>query len=302
MGLSHIAAALSPSLFIMCSSLYAVQHVRRMRGGSQAQFLRASDGNFYVTKFQNNPQHTRVLANEMIASRLGKWLSLPVPEVAVIEVSEWLIQHTPELCFEGVGHSVRCQSGLHLGSRYPVDPWEGNVFDYLPESMFDKVRNADDFPRMMVLDKWAGNADGRQAIFSRSGRQRKFTVTFIDQGYCFNAGEWTFTDLALHGVYYRNYVYAGVTGWESFEPVLTKAEEADELDVWRAAESVPPEWYGYDYGGLEKLVQTLYERRPRIRDLITAFRDSSRNPFPNWKQPSFCAVPSSTWICKQQAV
>ena len=273
-----------------------------MRGGSQAQFLRTSDGNFYVTKFTNNPQHTRVLANEMIASRLGKWLGLPVPEVAVIEVSDWLIQHTPELRIEVAGHSVPCQSGKHLGSRYPVDPWEGVVFDYLPESYFSKVKNADDFPRMTVLDKWAGNADGRQAIFSRSGRQRKFNAHFIDQGYCFNAGEWTFTDLPLHGVYYRNYVYAGVTGWESFEPVLTKAEEAEELDLRRATECAPPEWYDYDYEGLEKLVQALYERRPKIRDLIAAFRDSSRNPFPNWKQPSFCAMTSSPWICEQQAV
>jgi len=286
----------------MSSQLYAVQQIRRMRGGSQAQFLRASDGNFYVTKFQNNPQHPRVLANEMLASRLGQWLGLPVPEVAAIEVSEWLIDNTPELRIESAGHSVKCASGKHLASRYPVDPWEGVVFDYLPESMFEKVRNAADFARMLVLDKWAGNADGRQAIFFKSGRQRKYTAQFIDQGYCFNAGEWTFTDLALHGVYYRNYVYAGVTGWESFEPVLTKAEEADDIDLWRCAECVPPEWYGCDTEGLQKLVEALYERRPKIRDLITAFRDSSRNPFPNWKQPSSCAVPQSTFAYEFQAL
>lgn len=265
-----------------------------MRGGSQAQLLRASDGNFYVTKFQNNPQHTRVLANEMLASRLGQWLGLPVPEVAIIEVSEWLIRNTPELCFESVGHSVQCQRGRHLGSRYAVDPWKGVVFDYLPERWFGKVMNPGDFARMLVLDKWAGNADGRQAIFFKTGRQRKYTAQFIDQGYCFNAGEWTFPDLALHGVYYRNYVYAGVTGWESFEPVLTKAEEVEDLDLWRCAECIPPEWYECDREGLKKLVQTLHERRPKIRDLITAFRDSSRNPFPNWKSPSSCSVPQST--------
>jgi hypothetical protein len=272
-----------------------------MRGGSQEQFLRASDGNFYVTKFQNNPQHKRVLANEMLASRLGQWLDLPVPEVAEIEVSEWLIQNTPELHVESVGHSVPCQSGLHLGSRYPVDPLEGVVFDYLPESMFHKVRNPEDFARVLVLDKWAGNADGRQAIFFKSGRQRKYMAHFIDQGYCFNAGEWTFTDLALHGVYYRNYVYAGVTGWESFEPALTKAEQADMvLDLWRCAECIPPEWYDYDYDGLQKLVEALYERRSKIRDLITDFRDSSRNPFPNWKPPASCAIPQSTFAYEFQ--
>jgi hypothetical protein len=244
-----------------------------------------------------------VLANEMLASRIGQWLGLPIPEVEAIEVSEWLIENTPDFRFDVAGHSVKCHPGTHLGSRYPVDPLDDVVYDYLPESMFHRVRNAADFVRMLVLDKWAGNADGRQAIFSKKAGQRKYTAHFIDQGYCFNAGEWTFTDLALHGVYYRNYVYAGVTGWDSFEPALTKAEEADiVLDLWRCAECIPREWYDYDYDGLQKLVESLYERRSKIRDLITDFRDSSRNPFPNWKQPVSCAAPQSTFAYEYPAL
>lgn len=118
-----------------------------MRGGSQSHLLRASDGGFYVTKLLGNPQHNRVLANEMLASRLGKWLGLPIPEVAVIEISDWLIEHTPDFRFEIAGHSVKCHPGRHLGSQYPVDPLEGVVFDYLPESMFQQIRNAEDFAR-----------------------------------------------------------------------------------------------------------------------------------------------------------
>jgi hypothetical protein len=75
----------------------AVQHVRRLRGGSQSQLLRASDGLYYVTKFQNNPQHVRVLANEMLATRLGQLLGLPVPRVKAIKVCDWLIAHTDDL-------------------------------------------------------------------------------------------------------------------------------------------------------------------------------------------------------------
>ena len=91
----------------MSPQLYAVQHIKRMRGGSQSHLLRASDGGFYVTKLLGNPQHNRVLANEMFASRLGQWLGLPIPDVAAIEVSDWLIEHTPEFCFESAGHSLR---------------------------------------------------------------------------------------------------------------------------------------------------------------------------------------------------
>jgi hypothetical protein len=124
-----------------------------MRGGSQSHLLRASDGNFYVTKFQGNPQHTRVLANEMFGSRLGLWLGLPMPAVEVILVDEWLIEHTPELVFELSDMTVKCNPGKHLGSRYAGDPLTHSVFDYLPEQLFTRVKAPDDFARALVLDK-----------------------------------------------------------------------------------------------------------------------------------------------------
>jgi hypothetical protein len=72
----------------MSACISAVQHLRKLRGGSQSHLLRASDGAWYVTKFQNNPQHVRVLANEMLATRLGLALGLPMPRVETIEVSD----------------------------------------------------------------------------------------------------------------------------------------------------------------------------------------------------------------------
>ena len=80
----------------MNTCISAVQHLRPLRGGAQAHLLRASDGACYVTKFQNNPQHIRVLANEMLATNLGRALGLPMPRVEVIEVSDWLIEHTED--------------------------------------------------------------------------------------------------------------------------------------------------------------------------------------------------------------
>lgn len=34
-------------------TLYAQQHIRRMRGGSQAHLMQASDGGYWIVKFQN---------------------------------------------------------------------------------------------------------------------------------------------------------------------------------------------------------------------------------------------------------
>lgn len=266
--------------------LTAVQQIRRMRGGSQSHLMRASDGGFVVVKFQNNPQSVRVLANEFLATRLGLWLGLPMPEVAVIEVSDWLIAQTAELRMQSAGHETPCSSGLQLASRYVADPEHEVVFDYLPERlMLKKTRDLAMFSRVLVLDKWTGNADGRQAVFTKRTQARKYDVHFIDQGYCFNCSDWDFPDSPLRGVYARNCVYQHVTGWDAFEPVLSRVEQIDCADLWRLTEGMPEEWWSRgdtDVDALSRLIETLHKRRSLPRDLITAFRNSTRSPFPNW--------------------
>lgn len=253
-----------------------------MRGGAQSHLMRCDDDHFYVIKFRNNPQHMRVLANELLATRLAERVGLPVPVTEVVEVGNWLIKHSPELNFQLAGNVIACEPGLQFGSRYVVNPVEGRVLDWLPVELFDRLRNIDAFAGMLALDKWTGNANGRQAAFWRKGRERKYTATFIDQGYCFNAGEWTFPDYPLRGVFARNEAYAWVKGWESFEPWLSRIENMCEDEVWKQAGEVPPEWYSSDWGALEKLGLELLKRRMRVRELINCFRVSVRTPFPRW--------------------
>src|SRR5260370_317047 len=94
------------------------------------------------------------------------------------------------------------------------------TLDYLACELLQRVVNVGDFARVLVLDKWTCNSDGRQTIFCRkTPRSQRYAATFIDQGYCFNAGAWSFPDYPLRGVYANNCVYEGVTGWAAFEPV-----------------------------------------------------------------------------------
>ena len=64
------------TLASMAAMKLAVEHVRRMRGGAQVQLMRCDDEAYYIVKFQNNPQHLRILANEMLATRLAARLGL----------------------------------------------------------------------------------------------------------------------------------------------------------------------------------------------------------------------------------
>jgi hypothetical protein len=240
-----------------------------------------------VVKFQNNPQHRRVLANEMLATRLASAAGLTVPETAVVEVSPWLIEHTPELEVDLGQRREPCAAGLQFGARYVGGLMPGQVVDYLPEEQLGEVRNLAEFAGMLALDKWTANANGRQAVFTRKAREHRYSCCFIDQGFCFHAGEWRFEDAPLRGVYPRNVVYAGVSGWQNFEPWLTRMEKMEPARVWQAAEEIPPEWYGQegkagDMNDLEALVETLLKRRGRIRELIEEFGRSGREPFPKW--------------------
>ncbi len=263
-------------------AVLATQHIRAMRGGAQGHLMLGADEELYVVKFQNNPQATRVLANEFLATRLAKKAGLSVPECDVVEVTPWMIETTPELCIKLQHSSERCRSGLQFGSRFVGGLMPGLVVDYLPEPLLMDVKNLAEFAGMLIIDKWTCNTNGRQAVFVRKGREKRYSAMFIDQGYCFSAAEWTLEDVTLRGVFPRNAVYAQVSGWESFEPWLTRVETMDEAWIWKLAEMVPVEWYGGDTAEIEHLIEKLLIRRIAVRDLIANFRKSDREPFPNW--------------------
>ncbi|MGB9105344.1 MAG: HipA family kinase [Terriglobales bacterium] len=276
--------------------LTAAQHVRRMRGGSQAQLLRASDSHLYVVKFTNNPQGVRILANDWIASRLARRIELPVPEVAAVEISPWLIRSTPELFFELSSGRAACNEGVHFGSRFAVNPQDGIVTDLLPAACLPRVTNLAAFIGALVLDKWTCNTDRRQAVYVRTDDSAGYSAVLIDQGHCFNATNWNFPDSPLYGLYGSRDVYLQVTSWESFEPWLTCVETLDAQELLEIANSASPVWYDHDELGLAQLVSQLILRQRYLRRIIADLEHSTVNPFPNWRQSasSYAAASASS--------
>ena len=158
---------LAPCVTSMAAMKLAVEHVRRMRGGAQAQLMRCDDDAYYIVKFQNNPQHLRILANEMLATRLAARLGLAVPQVEVVEVRPEIIAYTPDLVIQlGLGRKP-CSAGKQFGSQFPGHPARMTVHDFLPDEQLRAVGNLPDFLGVFVFDKWTCNTNGRQAIFFR---------------------------------------------------------------------------------------------------------------------------------------
>ncbi len=280
--------------------LQALEQIRRMRGGAQSQLMRCSDGCYYVVKFQNNPQHRRILVNELLGTRLAGRLGLPITPAEIIHVSEELIRLTPELCMEMPRTRVPCQAGLQFGSRYPGDPRRLTLHDFLPDERLRAVENLCDFAGMLVFDKWTCNTNGRQTLFFREEPRRplaqgnghessedqdgSYEAIMIDQGFCFNAGEWNYPDAPLRGLYARNRVYEGVIGMESFAPWMERVEKSvTERVLAEVIREIPPEWYEDDYDAVMRLVEQLYRRRTRVPELLLAAKNTTRQPFPNWR-------------------
>ncbi|MCX6637426.1 MAG: hypothetical protein NT090_20420 [Acidobacteria bacterium] len=142
--------------------------VRKMRGGAQAHLMEADGGRFYVVKFVNNPQHRRILVNEMIASVLLDYLRISQPETAVIELTPQFLGENPDVFIQLGTRRAPVPPGWHFGSRYPGDPNLTAVYDFIPDALLSRVVNFNEFLGMLVFDKWAANADARQSIFFRA--------------------------------------------------------------------------------------------------------------------------------------
>jgi hypothetical protein len=106
-----------------------------MRGGAQGHLMLGADDFLYVVKFQNNPQDIRVLANEFMATRLAQAAGLSVPICAVVEVTPWLVETTPELLIKLAHSTEPCRPGLQFGSQFVGGLMPEQVVDYLPEPM-----------------------------------------------------------------------------------------------------------------------------------------------------------------------
>jgi HipA-like kinase len=304
----------------------ALEQIRRMRGGAQSHLMRCSDENYYVVKFQNNPQHRRILVNELLGTRLASRLGLPTAPVEVVEVGAELIRLTPELCIELPRSRTPCAAGPQFGSRYPGDPRRMTLHDFLPDEKLREVENLHDFAGMLVFDKWVCNTNGRQTVFfedvaragagtrgegplraaapadaapgevargtfpqgetphGEAGRGRAYKMVMIDQGFCFNAGEWNFPDAPLRGLYARSRVYEGVTGMDSFGPWLERLEKRiTEKVLGELTEEIPPAWYEDDYDAVLRLLEQLHRRKRRVEELILSAKSSNRQPFMSWR-------------------
>lgn len=278
--------------------LTATRFLRKMRGGAQAHLLAAESGNgsgYFVTKFIDNPQHRRILANEWIAARLLEYLQIASPRVALVDVSSAFLERNPEVCLTLGPKKHAVTPGWHLGSQFPGNPHTEAVYDYLPDALLPQVVNLADFAGVLAFDRWTGNSDARQAIFFRRRirewldhpgtppQQKGFIAQMVDHGYIFDGPHWTLRDAPLQGLYPRAVVYAGVRTLDDFQPWLDRIRSFPESVIDETWRRIPPAWIEGEEDLLESLLLHLLERKRRVAELIQSTIEARPQVFPNWR-------------------
>jgi hypothetical protein len=272
----------------------ARRFIRKMRGGAQAHLLEADDGHSYIVKFQNNPQHRRILINEWIAGEILSHLRIAAPEQEIVLLSAEFLEKNPEIRIQSGSRQIGVEPGRHFGSRHPGTPLSTAIYDFIPDALLGQVANAEQFLASLVFDRWTANGDARQSIFFRAQlsdwlaqpgvppRKLGFIALMIDHGFAFNGPHWDFPESAITGLYTRRVVYGKVRSLDDFEPWLSRVRNFPEEVLDRALRRIPPEWVGEDERALERMLERLLDRRKRIPELLHGCRNARGNPFPFW--------------------
>lgn len=265
--------------------LQAVSSLRRMRGGAQAQLIEASDGHFYIVKFRNNPQHRRILINELVTSTLLDYLGIPAAPTAVIQLDDLFLAAHPHIQLTAGRQTYPPNTGWHFASRFPGHPDRTVVYDYLPDALLQRLPSFDPFLGILAVDKWIGNADSRQAIFvppPADDPAATMQVLMIDHGFAFNGPHWQLGDMPAQGLYFRPTVYRDVRALADFDPWLSRIAAMSDDVLDDALRRIPQEWFENDEEELHALLAKLHLRRHRVGDFILATRNARASFFPAW--------------------
>lgn len=258
----------------------ALQQIFALRGGSQAQLMRCSDGRFYAVKFRNNPQSLRVLVNELVAFRLARQLALPVPHCALVHVSSDLVGLTPALSMFLLDARVPFVSGEQFGSSFVGDPSDLRTISS-EKSVILSAANRRDAWGVFLFDLWTNNADHREYVVHQGTSFNQLYM--IDQGFCFGAYTWSFDKFPRACRVTMPELHFGLHDVSCFEPWLSVLEDpTTSLAIRDIAEIVPREWLVGSELQFYKLLKELDKRRMQVRALLRFIGNENPALFPDW--------------------
>ena len=252
----------------------AVKQIGPLDGsGSKAQLILFDDGQQYVVKFKGNFQGPRVLANELIASRLAQMLQLPIAEFQVVRVPQIFIDFEPDMArrpFIG---------GLQFGSLFYA-----NALASPTQTMLGHLDNPTLLASIVVFDhlinNWDRSCHGDNVLFLPGSPPQ---LLLIDHGHAFLGPEWTVEELQantlpvkpLFGNFYR--IMAPYLVGDVFAESLERVERLQRQQLAALMVDIPLEWGIYE-AEQEALIEFLLARKDQVRPTIAKLQRRGRFP------------------------
>ena len=247
-------------------------------GYSRPQLIRADDGRDYVVKFRSNRQGLRVLPNELVAGGCARALGLPIPALAIVHVSQELLDATVEL--QRFRKAPGPQFGCEFIPRAHDEPWYDVVAN---------VVNIGDLAGIITFDTWSHNVDRswrESNIDVTRDSQGRYRVIMFDQGWVFGGKpHWSAESLRLqrdlvNPPFMDGFVYdcfqRHIRGENPFESWLRKVEDFSPKTIWRLTQQIPAEW-GISLSEKVALTDYLLHRRKLVRPLIMGLQRKFRH-------------------------
>lgn len=249
--------------------LTASVHMGRVGlGATTPQLFRASDGKVYVVKLQNNRMGPKVLANELLGSKMGEMLGLCFPRGGVIKIEEQVVRRSRILLTAGVtpGRHYACEFLSHTG--------------YVTRNSLGKASNRGQMAGVMLFDHMFHNLDRtlnrRNLLVRREGGGLK--IYAIDNSHLFRRGRWTVESLEklapsikinrhrAYGWLLKHYLTPG-----DFTPYLERIQAITDSQLAELVESIPREWLPQE-SERQALERYLVTRRDMVGEIAVCLR------------------------------
>ncbi|MCM3488760.1 hypothetical protein M3689_05495 [Alkalihalophilus marmarensis] len=245
--------------------------VRLITNGCTEPLLMNTTGGAHVVKVLENEQGPKALINELVCYKLGKQLKIPIPQVALIELTEELIRADSELTKRNV------KPGLHFGSSHVPKSAPS-----IGEPMLSFARNKEDIPRIILYDQIIYNADRTKNKGNLLLDMKEKRLVAIDHTHTFKLGTiWDIEQLKkvheddiclvsdFHGHNYKH-LLKYVNGHNPFASILLDIKSLSQADINSCFDGVPQEWglSSSQKGALKDFIQYRIDNIETILQLL----------------------------------
>lgn len=256
-----------------------IKFEREMGNGITNPLLMQTKDGYYIVKINGTDHGTKILINELVCFNLALLLDIPMPQAALIQIDQEILNLNPKL------QNLGTKPGLHFGSKLIT---KTQVPIQAP--LLNLVVNKEDIPSIILFDQIIYNNDRTENPGNLMIDLKQKKLLAVDHSHPFKLGTlWNEIELKkiheeplclvrdFHG---RNYklLLKYVNGRNPFNKILHKISTISQADIELCFKQIPEEWE-LEKCDKDALNDFIWYRINNINDLLELIQAEC----PNWK-------------------